>query len=448
MKRSRYLVGVAAGAVLALLAGCGGDSGGTGDGGVKEVTVWDRAGAEANTRKAFFEKWNEDEGKKLGLHVKYEPQATEKYEELVRLGFQTKKAPDVFHSPSSQMGAFVAAGWVQPIDKLVSKDLLSQAAPYLKPSSELVWGGKPYGVPTTTFTIRLVINRTLFKDAGLDPDKPPATFSEMEAAAKAITESAKGKAYGVGLPTAWVGFRQWNVDIPLLAADQNLAQNGLFNRSTGSYESTKYEPVVKLYANLIKNGWAYPGASTLNNDTKIGAFAQGKIGMMLDSSSIAASLKQLGSTVDMGVGPIPVPDGQTLVRSPMNAGFPYAISSLTKDAEAAAKVFEVLVGPQMQEALAAGGTAPLSAAAWDSPAAKQNKAMQLFKPAPNDQQWPKNPGGVIEVTGQNADKTLAKLILSPSANPAAALADLQSRYQKAYDDAVKKKTIDEKEFRD
>ena len=61
MKRSRYLVAVAAGAVLALLAGCGGDSGGTGDGGVKEVTVWDRAGAEANTRKAFFEKWNENE---------------------------------------------------------------------------------------------------------------------------------------------------------------------------------------------------------------------------------------------------------------------------------------------------------------------------------------------------------------------------------------------------
>jgi multiple sugar transport system substrate-binding protein len=448
MTRSRFLGAIAAAAVLALLAGCGGDSGGTGNGGVKEVTVWDRAGAEANTRKAFFEKWNEDEGKKLGIHVKYEPQATEKYEELVRLGFQTKKAPDVFHSPSSQMGAFVAAGWVQPIDKLVPQDLLTQAAPYLKPNSELVWGGKPYAIPTTTFTIRLVINRTLFKDAGLDPDKPPTTFSEVEAAAKAITESAKGKAYGVGLPTAWVGFRQWIVDTPVLAADQNLAQNGLFDRSTGTYESTKYEPVVKHYANLIRKGWAYPGASTLNYDTKVAAFAQGKIGMMIDSSSIAASLQQLGSKVDVGVGPIPVPDGQTQVRSPMNAGFPYAISSLTKDTKAAATVFQVLVGPEMQEALVAGGTAPLSSAAWDSPAAKQNKTMQLFKPTPNDQQWPKNPGGVIAVTGQNADKTVAKLILSPPANPGADLAQLQSRYQKAYDDAVKKKDIDEKEFRD
>ena len=69
--------------------------------------MWDRAGATANTRADFFKSWNADEGKKLGIRVKYLPQATEKYEEIVRLGFQTRRAPDIFHAPSAQMGAFV-----------------------------------------------------------------------------------------------------------------------------------------------------------------------------------------------------------------------------------------------------------------------------------------------------------------------------------------------------
>ena len=54
-----------------------------------------------------------------------------------------------------------------------------------------------YGLPTVNYTQGLVINRTLFKQAGLNPDQPPTTWAQVEADAKAITKLGHG-IYGYG----------------------------------------------------------------------------------------------------------------------------------------------------------------------------------------------------------------------------------------------------------
>src|SRR5690606_20324967 len=94
-----------------LLAACSGSDDGGDDGDMTIVTVWDRAGAEAEVRAPFFDEWNESEGAEIGIQVDYIPQAIDRYEELINQGFQTGRAPDIFHGPSSQLGAYVAAGW-------------------------------------------------------------------------------------------------------------------------------------------------------------------------------------------------------------------------------------------------------------------------------------------------------------------------------------------------
>ncbi|TDE14331.1 ABC transporter substrate-binding protein [Jiangella asiatica] len=451
--RRTFLERAAAAAALGaggpvLLSGCGDDGDDdTGSGGVRTVVVWDRAGAEATARQEFFTAWNEDQGAELGITVQYEPQATEKYEEIVRTAFQTQRGPDIFHGPSSILGQFVAAGWIQPLSGLINDDVLSNADAYLQDSSELVWGGEPYGVPTTTFTIRNCLNRGLFQAAGLDPDDPPTTFSAVLDAARRITAAGGGTAFGIALPTAWVGFQAWIVDTPILAANPELTQLGLFNVDTGEFESEKYEPVIDLYRTLIAEGIAYPGAETLNSDTVLGAFAEGNIGMYIGSGSIVGGMQNLGSQIDFGIGPIPVPDDQTQQQSPMNAGFPYSISSTIEDEESVAAVFEVLVGAEMQQALADGGLPPLSAEAWDSDSAMSNDWLQLFRPTDLDTQWPKKPGSVVAVEGENVTKTVTKLIFDPSQDAASTLADLAERYQQAFETGVDNGEIDPEEFR-
>ncbi|MGC0207366.1 ABC transporter substrate-binding protein [Streptomyces levis] len=46
--------------------------------------------------------------------------------------------------------------------------------------------GKVYGIPRTGYSMGLIYNRALFEKAGLDPDKPPATWAEVRTAAKKI----------------------------------------------------------------------------------------------------------------------------------------------------------------------------------------------------------------------------------------------------------------------
>nr|BBJ49431.1 hypothetical protein SAVMC3_20600 [Streptomyces avermitilis] len=52
--------------------------------------------------------------------------------------------------------------------------------------------GKVYGVPRTGYSMGLIYNRGLFEKAGLDPDKPPATWDEVRAAAKRIAALGGG----------------------------------------------------------------------------------------------------------------------------------------------------------------------------------------------------------------------------------------------------------------
>ncbi|MEV8038303.1 ABC transporter substrate-binding protein [Streptomyces sp. NPDC002742] len=52
--------------------------------------------------------------------------------------------------------------------------------------------GKIYGVPRTGYSMGLIYNKKLFQQAGLDPDKPPATWDEVRADAKKIAALGKG----------------------------------------------------------------------------------------------------------------------------------------------------------------------------------------------------------------------------------------------------------------
>ncbi|MFD5190845.1 ABC transporter substrate-binding protein [Streptomyces sp. NPDC058357] len=50
---------------------------------------------------------------------------------------------------------------------------------------------RTFGVPTDAYGMVVFYNRDLYRQAGLDPDKPPATWEEVRANAKAITEATK-----------------------------------------------------------------------------------------------------------------------------------------------------------------------------------------------------------------------------------------------------------------
>ena len=49
-------------------------------------------------------------------------------------------------------------------------------------------GGKTYGIPWQRSTIILYYNKDAYREVGLDPDKPPATWEELEEYARKLTK--------------------------------------------------------------------------------------------------------------------------------------------------------------------------------------------------------------------------------------------------------------------
>ena len=71
-------------------------------------------------------------------------------------------------------------------------------------------GGKTWGIPFQRSTIVLYYNKELFKEAGLDPNKPPANWKEMAEYGQKLTKrDASGKVtqWGVQIPSS--GFPYW-----------------------------------------------------------------------------------------------------------------------------------------------------------------------------------------------------------------------------------------------
>jgi sn-glycerol 3-phosphate transport system substrate-binding protein len=70
-------------------------------------------------------------------------------------------------------------------------------------------GGKTWGIPFQRSTIVLYWNKEAFKEAGLDPNKPPTTWAEQVETAKKLTKREGGNVTQWGLEVPSSGFPYW-----------------------------------------------------------------------------------------------------------------------------------------------------------------------------------------------------------------------------------------------
>jgi sn-glycerol 3-phosphate transport system substrate-binding protein len=70
--------------------------------------------------------------------------------------------------------------------------------------------GKVYGIPFQRSTIVMYWNKDAFKEAGLDPEKPPANWTEMaQMAAKLVKKDAAGNVTRWGVMVPSTGYPYW-----------------------------------------------------------------------------------------------------------------------------------------------------------------------------------------------------------------------------------------------
>ena len=266
--------------------------------------------------------------------------------------FRAKQQPAIVQVFEVGTGTMIAAkGAVYPVYQLMA----DQGEPF-DPAAYLpaVAGyytdteGNMLSMPFNSSTPIMYYNKTVFEKAGLDPNAPPKTWAEMEAASKKIVESGAAKC---GFTTGWISW----IQTENLSAWHNQPIGTLENGFGGLDAKLEVNgPVqVKHWGNLKK--WAdeglYKYAGPIGGDNAPPMFYSQECAMMMNSSGSRAAVVANSKDFDLGFGMLPYYDD--VEGAPQNSIIGGATLWVLQGREAdeykgVAKFFNYLSSPEVQ----------------------------------------------------------------------------------------------------
>jgi multiple sugar transport system substrate-binding protein len=243
--------------------------------------------------------------------------------------------PNVFTVPFTDARTLGDNGQLADLTALVKK------WPYFKKFNPAVLQegttakGKIVGIPTAAYAQALHYNRKLFAQAGLDPNKPPTTWSQVRQYARIISQKTGAAGYAeMGQNDNTAG---WILTTLVYALGGRMEEgHGTSARATLNNPYT-VQALSMLHAmrwtdNSMGSTFDYSWG-TINQ-----AFAAGKIGMFINGSDIYTFLVQ-AANVDpniYGITTIPLANNPT--AGVMGGGTIAAVSPKTKGDKLAAAV--------------------------------------------------------------------------------------------------------------
>ncbi|WP_329124004.1 extracellular solute-binding protein [Streptomyces sp. NBC_01465] len=214
-----------------------------------------------------------------------------------------KSQPDVFYTYFTDLQQVLDNDGAADISAYVT-DKTVPALPSIDPNvlNVLKKDGKLYGLPTSNYTMGLLINRKLFQQAGLDPNKPPTTWAEVRTAAKAIAKLGNGiSGYGEYSATNQGGWHftatMYGLGGDIVSPDGKKAafNNDLGKQVVSNLKAMRWDDDSMGKTQLLKWGDLQKQIST------------DKLGMFLAApDDITYMVQQLGAKYEnFGMGPIP-----------------------------------------------------------------------------------------------------------------------------------------------
>lgn len=164
---------------------------------------------------------------------------------------------------------------------------------------------KVYALPFAQSSPILYYNKDRFREAGLDPEKPPVTYEEFRIAAQKLTDpSADGRKVGA----SWA-IRSWLVETEIALQGGLMTNNGNGRESRATEVFLNQDPAVNfvtMWAELAEAGYYLnPGRDWTEGRNN---FASGISAMMLQSTAgIARTIADVGDNFEMGTGLLPRP---------------------------------------------------------------------------------------------------------------------------------------------
>ncbi|HNY36635.1 MAG TPA: extracellular solute-binding protein [Petrotogaceae bacterium] len=246
-----------------------------------------------------FEKLNPD------IEVKQVTFPYENYNQKVAASIPAGIGPDVINLFYGWLPMYVNSGYLQelPKNEFNEKYFKDNFFPFVEESVK--FNNKYYSVPTAVRTLALFWNKKLFKQAGLDPEKPPKTLTEAVEMAKILSKyDSKGNLLQAGFTMQPDGqHHHWIREV--LVRQFGGTPYSTDNKKVLYDKTGAAGEVLKWYTDRItKDKIGYPGF--LNDD--VTAFKSQKAAMTIDGSFRIGTLNTV-KDLEYGIAELPEHNG-------------------------------------------------------------------------------------------------------------------------------------------
>jgi ABC-type sugar transport system permease subunit/ABC-type glycerol-3-phosphate transport system substrate-binding protein len=219
--------------------------------------------------------------------------------------------PDVIRQDRFTIGDWASRETFLPLDDFIKRDVndplnIRREDYYTACWAEATYKGKLFAVPSGTDDRALYYNRAIFRQFGLDPDKPPRTWEELKKIAKLMTKpSADGYSYDrIGfIPNygnSFLYIYSWQNGGEFMSPDgKTCTMNAPENIQALQFMVDMYDMLGGVNkVNAFVSGFQ-------SND--LDPFLTGKVAMKIDGNWVLNNIARFGPDIDFAVAPAPVP---------------------------------------------------------------------------------------------------------------------------------------------
>ncbi len=255
-----------------------------------EVTLdfWEFAVGEELMRSLL----NKFEAQNPGIRVRFQQLSWDYGLDKIITAIAAGTAPDVVELGTDMVPQFSSSG--------VLVDLTEELAPLKE--RYLLWEpvtyrDRVYGMPWLAGTRILFYNRDLFAQAGLSPDRAPATWPELFEAARAV-DALGPEVYGIGLYVS-EEYAPWQQFLPFAWGNGGQVLDKNWTRCL--LDQPPVVEALRFYHSLK------PHALLQHQEQVNQLFAEGRVGIQLSGSWNFAGIPRLNPGLNYGVALMPLP---------------------------------------------------------------------------------------------------------------------------------------------
>jgi ABC-type sugar transport system permease subunit/ABC-type glycerol-3-phosphate transport system substrate-binding protein len=222
--------------------------------------------------------------------------------------------PDLVRQDRFTIGDWASRETFQPLDELLARERRDDPSGIFREDyyracwAEAVYHGRVYAIPDTTDDRLLYWNKALFRQAGMDAERPPRTWEELLEFTLRLTRRNPDNTFAtIGfipvVPTfsnSWFYLYSWQNEGTFMSPDGRTCTLD----NPNSREALEW--LARFYDRLEGAEKITAFASTFQPQ-ELDPFLTGKMAIKIDTNNAIRNIARFGPKLDFGVAPAPVP---------------------------------------------------------------------------------------------------------------------------------------------